>query len=275
MRISMLAPFDPDGLRATVDRIGELERNGLDIVWVGEPYGFDAPTTLAFLAARTERVQLGAGILPIYSRTPTLTAMTAAGLDFLSNGRAILGLGASGPQVVEGWHGVPYDKPLQRTREIVDIARKVWRREVVAHDGRAYQLPLPDGQGVGLGKPLKLIVRPLRPDIPIYIAALGAKTVEFAAATAEGWLPLFFAPDAAHQVWGEALAAATPRPSATWPGRRSRSTSAAWGRAATTSTTTCSRPTATRRKRARSRTCTSTARSARPRRPSRTRSSSR
>jgi F420-dependent oxidoreductase-like protein len=211
MRISMLAPFDPDGLRTTVDRIGELERNGLDIVWVGEPYGFDAPTTLAFLAARTERVQLGAGILPIYSRTPTLTAMTAAGLDFLSNGRAILGLGASGPQVVEGWHGVPYDKPLQRTREIVDIARKVWRREVVAHDGRAYQLPLPDGQGVGLGKPLKLIVRPLRPDIPIYIAALGAKTVEFAAATAEGWLPLFFAPDAAHQVWGEALAAGLAR----------------------------------------------------------------
>jgi F420-dependent oxidoreductase-like protein len=211
VRISMLAPFDPNGLRDTVVRIGELERNGLDIIWVGEPYGFDAPTTLAYLAARTERLQLGAGILPIYSRTPTLTAMTAAGLDFLSGGRAILGLGASGPQVVEGWHGVPYDKPLQRTREVVDIARQVWRREVVRHDGPVYYLPLPEGQGLGLGKPLKMIVPPLRPEIPIYIAALGAKTVEYTAAAAEGWLPLFFAPDAADKVWGDPLAAGLSR----------------------------------------------------------------
>jgi F420-dependent oxidoreductase-like protein len=203
----MLAPFDPDGLRATVERIGELERNGLDIVWVGEPYGFDAPTTLAYLAARSSRVQLGAGILPVYSRTPTLTAMTAAGLDFLSGGRAILGLGASGPQVVEGWHGVPYDRPLQRTREIVDIARQVWRRDRVVHDGPVYHLPLPPGQGVGVGKPLKMMVPPLRPAIPIYIAALGAKTVEYTAAAAEGWLPLFFAPARAKEVWGDALAA--------------------------------------------------------------------
>ena len=207
MRISMLAPFDPDGLRATVARIGELERNGLDIIWVGEPYGFDAPTTLAYLAARTERVQLGAGILPVFSRTPTLTAMTAAGLDFLSGGRAILGLGASGPQVIEGWHGVAYDKPLQRTREVVEIARKVWRREVLTHDGPLYPLPLPEGQGLGLGKPLKLIVPPIRPEIPIYIAALGVKTVEYTASAAEGWLPLFFAPEQADQVWGDALAA--------------------------------------------------------------------
>ncbi|HLY34877.1 MAG TPA: LLM class F420-dependent oxidoreductase, partial [Jatrophihabitantaceae bacterium] len=211
MRISMLAPFDPTGLRDTVARIGELEQAGLDIIWVGEPYGFDAPTTLAFLAARTERMQLGAGILPIYSRTPTLTAMTAAGLDFLSGGRAILGLGASGPQVVEGWHGVPYDRPLQRTREIVDIARQVWRRDVVTHDGPVYQLPLPKGQGMGLGKPLKMIVPPLRPDIPIYIAALGAKTVEYTAAQAEGWLPLFFVPAAADKIWGDALAAGRAR----------------------------------------------------------------
>ena len=207
MRISMLAPFDATGLRDTVARIGELERAGLDIIWVGEPYGFDAPTTLAFMAARTERMRLGAGILPIYSRTPTLTAMTAAGLDFLSGGRAILGLGASGPQVVEGWHGVPYDRPLQRTREIVDIARQVWRRDVVTHDGPVYHLPLPPGQGMGLGKPLKMIVPPLRPDIPIYIAALGAKTVEYTAAAAEGWLPVFFVPAAADKIWGEALAA--------------------------------------------------------------------
>jgi F420-dependent oxidoreductase-like protein len=207
MRISMLTSFDPAGLRATVENIGELERSGLDIIWVGEPYGFDAPTTLAYLAARSTRVQLGAGILPVYSRTPTLTAMTAAGLDFLSGGRAILGLGASGPQVIEGWHGVPYDRPLQRTREIVEIARQVWRRDRVVHDGPIYHLPLPSGEGVGLGKPLKLIVPPLRPDIPIYIAALGAKTVEFAASAAEGWLPLFFAPTRANEIWGAALAA--------------------------------------------------------------------
>lgn len=207
MRISTLAPFDPAGLRATIERIGELENNGLDIIWVGEPYGFDAPTTLAYLAARTTRVQLGAGILPVYSRTPTLTAMTAAGLDFLSGGRAILGLGASGPQVIEGWHGVPYDRPLGRTREIVEIARSVWRREVVEHDGQSYHLPLPEGQGTGLGKPLKMIVPPLRPDIPIYIAALGAKTVEYTASAAQGWLPLFFAPTRADSVWGEAVRA--------------------------------------------------------------------
>jgi F420-dependent oxidoreductase-like protein len=204
----MLAPFDPDGLRATVERIGDLESAGLDVIWVGEPYGFDAPTTLAFLAARTTRLQVGAGILPIYSRTPTLTAMTAAGLDFLSGGRAILGLGASGPQVIEGWHGVPYDRPLARTREIVDIARAIWRRDApVVHDGPIYHLPLPAGQGTGLGKALKLIVPPLRPRIPIYVAALGAKTVEYTAAAVEGWLPLFFVPTRVKQVWGEPLAA--------------------------------------------------------------------
>ena len=211
MRISMLAPFEPTALRATIDRVSELESSGLDTIWVGEPYGFDAPTTLAYLAARTTTLKLGAGILPIYSRTPTLTAMTAAGLDFLSDGRAILGLGASGPQVIEGWHGVPYDRPLPRTREIVEIARQVWRHDRVVHDGPIYPVPLPAGQGVGVGKALKSIVPPLRPDIPIYIAALGAKTVEYTAAAAEGWLPLFFAPTRAKQIWGDALAAGTDK----------------------------------------------------------------
>jgi F420-dependent oxidoreductase-like protein len=207
VRISLLAPFEPIALRATIGAIEELERSGLDIIWVGEPYGFDAPTTLAYLAARTTRLQLGAGILPVFSRTPTLTAMTAAGLDFLSGGRAILGLGASGPQVIEGWHGVAYDRPLQRTREIVEIARTVWRHERVVHDGPVYRIPLPSNEGVGVGKALKSMVAPLRPDIPIYIAALGAKTVEYTAAAAEGWLPLFFAPTRADAVWGQALAA--------------------------------------------------------------------
>jgi F420-dependent oxidoreductase-like protein len=207
MRISMLVPFTPHGIRSTIENIAELERAGLGIVWVAEPYGFDAPTTLAYLAARTTTVQLGAGILPVYSRTPTLTAMTAAGLDFLSGGRAILGLGASGPQVIEGWHGVPYDKPLQHVREVVEIARKVWRRdEPVVHDGPVYHVPLPAGQGVGVGKPLKLIIPPLRPNIPIFIAALGEKTVAYTASAAEGWLPVFFAPTRVKQAWGDALA---------------------------------------------------------------------
>jgi F420-dependent oxidoreductase-like protein len=207
VRISLLAPFEPTALRATIGAIGELESNGLDIIWVGEPYGFDAPTTLAYLAAKTTRLQLGAGILPVFSRTPTLTAMTAAGLDFLSGGRAILGLGASGPQVIEGWHGVAYDRPLQRTREIVEISRSVWRHERVVHDGPVYRIPLPSNEGVGVGKALKSMVAPLRPDIPIYIAARGGKTVEYTAAAAEGWLPLFFAPTRAGAVWGPALAA--------------------------------------------------------------------
>ena len=141
--------------------------------WVAELYSFDAISILGFLAAHTERVELATGILPIYSRTPTLTAMTAAGLDAVSGGRFVLGLGTSGPQVIEGWHGVPFDKPLARTREIIDICRMVWKRERVAYDGDAYTLPLPPEQGTGLGKPLKIINHPVRDDIPIYIASLG------------------------------------------------------------------------------------------------------
>ena len=205
MRISMLAPFEPNALRDLIAAAPSLERNGLDVLWVGEPYGFDAPTTLAYIAARTTRVQLGAGILPVYSRTPTLTAMTAAGLDFLSGSRAILGLGASGPQVVEGWHGVAYDRPLQRIRETVEVCRRVWRHERLLHDGLAYQVPLPASEGVGVGKALKMLVAPVRPDIPIYVAALGHKMVEYAAQAADGWLPLFFSPSKTLDVWGTDL----------------------------------------------------------------------
>ena len=211
MRISMLAPFEPNALRGLIAGVSSLERNGLDVLWVGEPYGFDAPTTLAFFAARTTRVQLGTGILPVYSRTPTLTAMTAAGLDSLSDRRAILGLGASGPQVVEGWHGVVYDRPLQRIRETVEVCRRVWGHERLVHDGRAYQIPLPAGEGVGVGKALKMMVPPVRPDIPIYIAALGHKTVEYAAQAADGWSPLFFSPSKALDVWGADLKHGTDR----------------------------------------------------------------
>jgi F420-dependent oxidoreductase-like protein len=155
----------------------------------------------------TERVELISGILPIYSRTPALTAMTAAGLDFVSGGRFTLGVGASGPQVIEGWHGVPYDAPLQRTREIVEICRQVWRRERLEYHGKKYTIPLPPEQGTGLGKPLKLINTPIRERVPVMLAALGPKNVELAAEIAEAWEPIFFVPEKAASVWGESLAA--------------------------------------------------------------------
>ena len=211
MRLSTLLPSGPADPAVSAAYVADLERAGLDMVWVAEPYGFDAPTMLGFLAASTRTVQLAAGILPIYSRTPALTAMTAAGLDRLSGGRAVLGLGASGPQVIEGWHGVPYDHPVGRTREVIDICRQVWRRERVEYDGTYYQIPLPADAGTGLGKPLKLIGEPVRADIPIYVAALGAKNVELAAEAAQGWLPLFFAPTLAGEVWGPALKAGLAR----------------------------------------------------------------
>lgn len=205
MKLSTSVPYTGDP-KAAAARARDLESAGVDMLWVAELYSFDAVSILGFLAAHTERVELASGILPIYSRTPTLTAMTAAGLDAVSGGRFVLGLGASGPQVIEGWHGVPFDKPLTRTRELVDICRKVWRREVVEHDGDAYQLPLPADQGTGLGKPLKIINHPVRDDIPIYVASLGPKNVAMTAEVADGWLPVFFQPEKAGDVWGDALA---------------------------------------------------------------------
>jgi F420-dependent oxidoreductase-like protein len=204
MQLSMPLAYGGDPVRTAAEVIA-CERAGLDLVWVAEAYSFDAPSMLGYLAARTERVQLGAGILPIYSRTPTLIAQTAAGLDALSGGRAVLGLGASGPQVIEGWHGVPFDRPLARTREIVDICRKVWRRERLTNSG-LYPIPLPAGQGTGLGKPLKLINHPVRARIPIWLAALGERNVELTAELAEGWLPFLLLPEKVRDVWGEALA---------------------------------------------------------------------
>jgi len=191
--------------KEAADQVVAFENAGADIVWVAEAYGFDAPSQMGYLAARTERIQIGAGILPIYSRTPALLAQTAAGIDALSDGRMILGLGASGPQVIEGWHGVAYDHPLERTREIIDICRRVWRREVLTNDG-LYMLPLPLERGTGLGKPLKLLTRPVRAEIPIWVASLGPKNVEMTAEVADGWLPILFVPELAGRVWGDALA---------------------------------------------------------------------
>jgi F420-dependent oxidoreductase-like protein len=162
---------------------------------------------MGYLAARTEKVVIASGILPIYSRTPSLLAMTAAGIDYLSDGRAMLGLGASGPQVIEGFHGVPYQAPVGRMREIIEICRTIWRRETLKHDGRYYQMPLSQEAGTGLGKALKLINHPVRDDIPIAIASLGAKSVEMTAELADAWLPAFYTAKAADQVWGEALRA--------------------------------------------------------------------
>ncbi|MCO5967220.1 LLM class F420-dependent oxidoreductase [Actinoallomurus soli] len=205
MRIGMSLNY-AGGFTETVDELADYEKAGLDIVFVPEAYSFDAVSQMGFIAARTERLQIASGILQLYSRTPTLTAMTAAGLDYVSGGRFVLGLGASGPQVIEGWHGVPYTAPIGRTREIIEICRMVWRRERVVYDGKYYKLPLPAEEGTGLGKPLKLINHPVRERIPIFIASLGPKNVEMTAELAEGWEPIFYVPEKAGDVWGDALA---------------------------------------------------------------------
>jgi F420-dependent oxidoreductase-like protein len=216
MRLSTQLAYAGDAKRL-IDELVRWEAAGLDVVWVAEAYGFDAPTLMGYIAARTERVQIGSGILPIYSRTPALIAQTAAGLDAVSDGRAILGLGASGPQVVEGWHAVPYDKPVGRTREIIEICRAAWRRERLVHDG-LYTIPLPAEQGTGLGKPLKLLTHPVRERIPIHVASLGDAHVRLTPELADGWLPIFFVPEKAADVWGDALAAgAAKRPAELGP----------------------------------------------------------
>ena len=207
MQIAMPLSY-AGGFKESARQVSELEKAGLDLVWVAEAYGFDGPSMMGYLAASTERVQIGSGILPIYTRTPTLIAMTAAGLDAMSDGRFHLGLGASGPQVIEGWHGVAYDNPLGRTREIAEICRQVWAREApLVHAGRNYSMPLPEGEGTGLGRPLKIIAHPVRPRIPIWVASLGEKNVAMTAEVADGWLPIFFIPERAKDVWGSALAA--------------------------------------------------------------------
>jgi len=214
MQLSMQLSY-AGGFKESAAQAADLEKAGLDIAWVAEAYGFDGVSLMGYLAAKTETITIAAGILPIYTRTPTLLAMTAAGIDALSDGRFILGLGASGPQVIEGFHGLAYDKPLGRTREIVDICRKVWKREApVTHDGPIYHLPLPDGQGTGLGKALKIIAKPVRPEIPIYIAALGEKNVALTAEVADGWLPIFYYPEKVDEVFGPSLAEGAAKRSA-------------------------------------------------------------
>lgn len=206
MRIGLALDYS-GGFAETVAELADYEKAGLDIVFVPEAYSFDAVSQLGFIAARTERLEIASGILQIYTRTPALMAMTAAGLDYVSGGRFTLGIGASGPQVIEGFHGVPYSAPLGRTRELVEICRLVWRRERLVYQGRHYQIPLPAERGTGLGKPLKLINHPVRDRIPIVLAAIGPKNVALAAEIAEGWQPIFYLPELVAEVWGDSLSA--------------------------------------------------------------------
>ncbi len=206
MKLSVMINYSGDVMAAANEAI-ELEKAGLDCAWVAEAYSFDAISMMGYLAGRTERLEIGSAIVNVYSRTPTLLAMTAAGLDVVSGGRINLGIGASGPQVVEGFHGVPYDKPLARTKEVIDICRRVWKREVIEHHGATVDIPLPEGQGTGLAKPLKLINTPVRESIPIWVASLKDKSVAATAELADGWIPIFYVPDRADRVWGDALAA--------------------------------------------------------------------
>ncbi len=184
----------------------EAERLGYDSLWVGEPYGNDAATVLAWFAGATSTITLGSGILAIPGRTPAMCGQTAATLDLISGGRLILGLGASGPQVSEGWHGVRFARQLQRTREYVDIVRMVVRRDRVRYDGQEFVLPLPDGPG----KALKLILHPPRREVPVYLAALGPRNLELCGEIADGWLPLWYAPEHAERL-AEPLVAGAER----------------------------------------------------------------
>jgi len=204
MKLSTTIGFSGDPAKLA-KRARDLESAGIDRLWGGEIYGFDLVSVLAYLAGQTERVELMTGILPVYSRSPALIAQTAATIDTLSQGRFVLGLGTSGPQVIEGWHGYPFDKPLARTRDTIEICRKVWSGERVTHQGKAFSLPLPEGEGTGLGKPLKLMNTPYRRDIPIVVASIGPRNVELTAELADGWQPIHFVPDRFQQVWGEAL----------------------------------------------------------------------
>ena len=205
MKISMSLNY-AGGFKESVQRIVDLEKAGLDVVWIAEAYSFDAVSQVGYLAAKTDRIEIATGILNVYSRTPALMAMTAAGCDYVSDGRFILGLGASGPQVIEGFHGMPYEKPMVRIKEYIEACRMIWKREEkFEFHGQTIEVPLPAGQGSGLGKPLKIINHPVRPNIPIWWASLMGLSVQATAEVANGWLPIFFDPEKFHNVWGDDL----------------------------------------------------------------------
>ena len=194
----------PQGDEAT-EIVLAAERAGFDSVWAAESYGSDAVSVLAYLAAKTETIQLGAAILQVPARQPAAAAMAGVTIDTLSNGRFIFGFGPSGPQVSEGWYGVPYEKPWGRTREYVEIVKQIVARDGrLEYEGKHFTLPLAEGEGVtGQGKALKLNVHPIRNQIPVYLGAIGRKSVELAAEIADGWIPIFFSVDKWQDAWGE------------------------------------------------------------------------
>ena len=204
MRLALQLGYDdPVG---DVQLAQEADRLGFHSVWTSEAYGTDAVTPMAWIAATTERILVGSAIMQMPARSPAATATTVATLDLLSNGRVLLGLGTSGPQVAEGWHGQPWGKPLTRTREYVEIVRTILRRDVpLEHHGVHYDIPYAGPGATGLGKPLKIILHPLRSEVPIYLAAIGPKNVALTAEIADGWLPIFFSPERAPGVHGPAL----------------------------------------------------------------------
>ncbi len=210
MKLGVNLGYAPPGTNPAelVPIVHLAEALGYDSAWAAEAWGTDAVSVLGWLGASTTRIKIGSAIMQIPGRTPANTAMTAATLDLMSGGRFILGLGTSGPQVVEGWHGQAWGKPLVKTREYVEIVRTALRRDVVDHHGEHYRIPYDGPDATGLGKPLKLMVRPLRADIPIYLAAMAPKNVALAAEIADGWLPLFVHPERFADAFGESLVGA-------------------------------------------------------------------
>jgi F420-dependent oxidoreductase-like protein len=215
MKLALHVTYSGAEMRMDLGQIREVERLGFDSVWTAEAYGSDAVTTAAWIAASTARIHVGTAIMQVAARTPAMAAMTAMTLDGLSARRFRLGLGVSGPQVVEGWHGVPFGKPLARTREYVSIVRAILRRErPVEHHGAYYQIPYAGPDATGLGKPLRSILHG-RPDLPIYLAAIGPKNIALAAEIADGWIPIFFSPQrmTMFREWlDEGFRAAGPKP---------------------------------------------------------------
>jgi F420-dependent oxidoreductase-like protein len=203
VRLGFYMGYAPPGTNPTelIALAQEAERLGYDSAWAAEAWGTDAVSVLAWLAATTSTIKVGSAILQMPARTPANTAMTAATLDLMSEGRFLLGLGTSGPQVVEGWHGEPWGKPLAKTREYIEVVRTALRRETLEFEGEHYSVPYNGPDATGLGKPLKLMMRPLRAEIPIYLASLRRRSVELTAEIADGWLPIFFSPERARQTF--------------------------------------------------------------------------
>lgn len=205
MRLGLMLGYAGRRVELPLDLVKEADRLGVYAVWTAEAYGSDAVSPLAWLGAQTERIKLGTAIMQMPGRTPANAAMTAMTLNQLSHGRFLMGLGLSGPQVVEGWHGVSYKRPLTRSREYVEIVRQIFRREDrLSYDGKLYQIPYQGADATGLGKPLKSTLE-AQPDIPIYLAAIGPQNVELTAEIADGWLPIFFSPDKYDAIYKESV----------------------------------------------------------------------